>query len=262
MSLPHARCPLRSPQVQSLSEVHALTRANVKGDRPDATEQSIPSYIRFHAGLNMEQAKSKACFHMSNSQPPNKSVVNDTMDMSTITIASKRMHLAFLVGDHLVNVLITLLKYGWLSILQKGKQLLVHSRYVNNVSRIRASHNVLANRKDAKRKHMECGPKPVRNDEQCVQDLVKCMHEFDSFPFDPASPTLPTLQSAMLASGKLVADFNSARAAGEETLTSFLRERVFSKNASLHASVHLRKRLAFAKEPGEEARGGTHDESC
>ena len=59
----------------------------------------------------------------------------------------------------------------------------------------------------------------------------------------------------MPASGKLVADFNSARAAGEETLTSVLRERVFSKNTSLHASVPLSKRLTFAKEPGAKKPG-------
>ena len=62
---------------------------------------------------------------------------------------------------------------------------------------------------------MECGPKRMREDEQCVLDLVACMHEFDSFPFDPSSPTLRTLQSATPASDELVADFNSARAAGD-----------------------------------------------
>ena len=50
---------------------HALARADVKGDHPDAAaDQSIPSYNGFHAGLNMEQGKSKACFHMSYSQAP------------------------------------------------------------------------------------------------------------------------------------------------------------------------------------------------
>lgn len=72
------------------------------------------------------------------------------------------------------------MKSGWLSILQNEKQLLVHSRNVNNVAKIRAAHNALANRKDIKRKHKECGPKRMREDEQCVQDLVACMHEFDS----------------------------------------------------------------------------------
>ncbi len=69
---------------------------------------------------------------------------------------------------------------------------------------------------------MECGPKLMREDEQCVQDLVACMHEFDSFPFDPASPTLRTLQSAIPASDVLIVDFNSAHA-GEEKLTGFLQ---------------------------------------
>ena len=59
----------------------------------------------------------------------------------------------------------------------------------------------------------------------------------------------------MSASGKLVADFNSAAAAGVETLTGFLRERVFSKNTSLHASVPLSKRLTFAKESGAKKSG-------
>ena len=38
-------------------------------------------------------------------------------------------------------------------------------------------------------------------------------------------------------------------------MTSFLPERVFSKNTSLHASVPLSKRLTFAKEPGAKKPG-------
>ena len=67
--------------------------------------------------------------------------------------------------------------------------------------------------------------------------------------------TLRTLQSAMPACGKLVADFNSAHVAEEETLSRFFRQRVFSKNTSLHASVPLSKRLTFAKEPGAKKPG-------
>ncbi|KAJ8375166.1 hypothetical protein SKAU_G00057460 [Synaphobranchus kaupii] len=81
------------------------------------------------------------------------------------------------------------------------------------------------------------------------------MHEFASFPFDPASPTLRTLQSAMPASDELIADFNSAHAAGEEKLTRFLQDRVFSKNTSLHARFPLSKRLMFAKAPCTEKPG-------
>jgi len=58
----------------------------------------------------MEQGKNHACFHMSYSESPNKSVVKDTMDKLTIMIATKRMRYAFLEGYHRVYVLITLLK--------------------------------------------------------------------------------------------------------------------------------------------------------
>ncbi|KAJ3585747.1 hypothetical protein NHX12_014466 [Muraenolepis orangiensis] len=74
------------------------------------TNKTIPSYSGFHAGLNMEQRKSKAYFHRSYNQLPNKSVVNDVMDKLSTIIATKRMPFAFLVGDHPVYVLITLLK--------------------------------------------------------------------------------------------------------------------------------------------------------
>ncbi len=140
------------------------------------------------------------------------------------------------------------MKSGWLSILKNEKQLLVHSSNVNNIAQIRATHNALANRKVYTRKHTECSPKRMREDEQCVQDLITCMGEFDSYPFDSASPTLRTLQSAMPASGELITDFNSAHIAGEEKVTNFLKDRVFSKNTSIHARVPLSKRLTFAKE--------------
>ena len=51
----------------------------------------------------------------------------------------------------------------------------------------------------------------------------------------------------MPASDEFNADFNSALAAGEEKLTRFLRERVFNKDTSIHASIPLSKRLTFAK---------------
>ena len=51
----------------------------------------------------------------------------------------------------------------------------------------------------------------------------------------------------MPATDGLIADFNSALAEGEEKLTRFFRERFFSKNTSIYASVTLIKRLMFAK---------------
>ena len=77
------------------------------------------------------------------------------------------------------------------------------------------------------------------------------MHEFDSFLFDPASPPPPAPYSQPCL--HLISSLRTStqpELRGEDKLTSFLRERVFSKNVSLHASVPLSKRLTFAKEPG------------
>ena len=112
---------------------------------------------------------------------------------------------------------------------QNEKRLLAHSRKVNNVAKIRAADIVQANRKEAKKKHIECSPKRMREDEQWVQDLVSCIDELDTFPLNLPSTALHTLQLAISASGELVADFKSAHAAGEETLAIVLQERVFSK---------------------------------
>ena len=67
------------------------------------------------------------------------------------------------------------MKSGWLSILKNEKQLLVHSRNVNNIARIRTAHNATANRKTSKWKHSESNPKRIKEDEEGVQNLVECL---------------------------------------------------------------------------------------
>ena len=73
------------------------------------------------------------------------------------------------------------------------------------------------------------------SNEQCVQDLVTCKRDIDSYPFDLASPSLRTLQLAMPASVDLIADFNSAHAAEKEKLTNSLRDR---SSARMPLSMH------------------------
>ena len=147
------------------------------------------------------------------------------------------------------------MKSGWLSLLQNEKQLLVHSRNVNNVGRIRAALNDKANRKAPKRNYVECSPSRMRVDEQCVQNVVACLQEFDAYSFDPASPTLRTLQTGLPASNELVASFSSPHALGEEKVNTFLQERVYSKNTSIHAPISLTKCLTFAKEASPSKAG-------
>ncbi|KAK7082318.1 hypothetical protein SK128_026293, partial [Halocaridina rubra] len=56
---------------------------------------------------------------------------------------------------------------------------------VNNMAWIRVAHNSLTNQKEAKRKQKECSLRRMREEEQCVQNLITCINELDSYPFDP-----------------------------------------------------------------------------
>ena len=133
------------------------------------------------------------------------------------------------------------MKSGWLSILKNEKQLLVHSLNVNNIARIRAAHNASANRKKPKWKHTECNPKRMKEDEQCVQNIVACLNEFKAYPFNPDLPALRTMQSGVPAPQVLVTDFKTAHADGEERLGIFLVERIYNKTKSIHARMTLMK---------------------
>ena len=79
-------------------------------------------------------------------------------------------------------------------------------------------------------KHAECSLRWMQEDEQCVRDLITCLSEFDSFPFNLFLSALCTLQSAIPASDKLIADFNSAYA---DINHFFLQNQVFSRNMNL-----------------------------
>ncbi|MES9882370.1 MAG: hypothetical protein ABW185_15975 [Sedimenticola sp.] len=148
------------------------------------------------------------------------------------------------------------MKAGWLSILRNEKQLMADTINANNLARIRAALQRQLNRKQLSRKHNECSPKRMRVDEQAVQDLVSCIREFDCFPFDPASPALRTLQSAIPAPPKLVLDFSTAKQDGEMKLKTFMDERVYSKDKSLHDRIQRSNRHTFANTTADKATGG------
>ena len=60
------------------------------------------------------------------------------------------------------------------------------------------------------RKHKECTPSRLQTDEGVVQDILVCLNEFGSNPFDLSSPTLHTLESGIEASDKILLDFKTA----------------------------------------------------
>ncbi|XP_028404399.1 uncharacterized protein LOC114527028 [Dendronephthya gigantea] len=145
------------------------------------------------------------------------------------------------------------LKAGWLSILRNEKQLMVDARNANNLGRIRAAVHNEVNSKELSRKHSECAPTRLLKDEQAIQDLVSCIEEFDCFPFDPASPNLRTLQSAIPAAPEVIRDFKSAKLDGELKLGELMKERVYSKEKSINDRIKRNSRLTFAKSPARKS---------
>lgn len=137
------------------------------------------------------------------------------------------------------------MKSGWLSILKNEKQLRVHSRNVNNLAHVRAVTNATANRKKSKWKHSECIPRRLREDEQCIQNLVSCLTEFEAYPFDPDFPVLRTMQSGVHAPKELIEDFKSGHEDGEKRLVTLMDERVYTKIKSIHARMNQMNRKTF-----------------
>ena len=147
------------------------------------------------------------------------------------------------------------MKAGWLSILRNEKQLMADTRNAINIGRIRAALHKQVGHKQLSHKHTECAPARMRIDEQAVRDIISCIREFDCFPFDPASPTLRTLQSAIPASPELIRDFKTAKQDGESKLNTFMDEHVYAKERSLYDPIKHRKQLTFANAPVNKSVG-------
>ena len=129
---------------------------------------------------------------------------------------------------------------GWKTNIQNEKQLLVSTRNANNIGRIRAAIQNSIQYKTQTRKHTEFASTRMKLDEKAVQDLISCFDEFDAliaFPFDSTSPNLRTLQSALSASEELQHDISTALADGNSKLDNFMKERVYSKELSIHTTI-------------------------
>ena len=133
--------------------------------------------------------------------------------------------------------------------MKNEKMLFAHTKTTNVCNKVRNSLHALANLKDSSKDHRENCKKRLQRDEKGVQDLDKCMGEFDCDPFDETKPTLRSLQSGMLASDQLVVDFENAHKDGEVLVQSFFIERMFSDEKNFDDMMHRNSRCSFTKLP-------------
>ena len=92
-------------------------------------------------------------------------------------------------------------------------------------------------------------------DEQAVQNIISCVEEFVCYPFDAASSTLRTLQSAIPASPELIRDFSTARQDGESKLQSSLDNRLYAKEKSPYDRIKHSCRLTFVSSRDSKVTG-------
>ena len=149
------------------------------------------------------------------------------------------------------------MKAGWKRILKNEKMLSIHTRNANSVNRVRVALHAMANVRKATQGHTENSAFGLKADEQAVQDIDKCLTEFSSKPFDLSNGTLRTLQSGMIASDKLVYDFETAHSDGELLVKEFFEERMFSAEKSFDDTMHRNSRHTLDKPPLTEKEKGS-----
>ena len=138
---------------------------------------------------------------------------------------------------------------GRIKILKNEKMLLTHTHTVNIVNRVRTSLHGIAQSSESEQAHSENTRNRLELDEKAVQDLQMCINEFECDPFNVEDTQLRSLMSGVPASDDLIKDFESAWDDGENQLSAFCKDRMFSATKSFHASVKKNSRRSFSKPP-------------
>ena len=97
---PIAHPPFNAVNPQRVRAViHALSRTNSDGTRPQPNEQKVPSYSGAQSCRHPSTDKTKPYYHTTYPEPPNKSVVYDVMFKLVEAMMNKDIPFSFLVGD-------------------------------------------------------------------------------------------------------------------------------------------------------------------
>ena len=137
------------------------------------------------------------------------------------------------------------MKAGWKKILHNETMLTTHTRNANYVNRVRSSLHKSLNTKSYGSKHKDNTARRLRVDELVVQDLDRCLIEFECDIFDQDNTTLRTLQSGEIASQELQVDLQSAHDDGECLVSTFFEKRIFTREEKWDSVIHNNSRKTF-----------------
>ena len=89
-------------------------------------------------------------------------------------------------------------------------------------------------------------------DEQIIQDIIRCLKEWESNPWDEDKMVLRSLESGLIASKDLVVDFDTAKVDGSRQIDEYFEERVKTTQKKIIDRIKQNKRHFF-KNPPEKA---------
>ena len=116
---------------------------------------------------------------------------------------------------------------------------------------MRESLHLAANQSKASRDHIENSKSRKILDEKCVQQIIECVKEWQTNPWNLQQNKLQTLQSGFLAPPILVADFEASHLDGENLIIEFFNKRIKSNESKLIDSTKLNNRDNFLNLPIE-----------
>ena len=144
------------------------------------------------------------------------------------------------------------MKGGWIGITQNESALNVHTKTVNKIAKVRETLHKAANLKARKYDHAENSKSRIIKDEKVVQDITTCIDEWNCNPWNTEAPKLRSLESGLIASPELIADFESANSDGEQQITEIYNTRILSTKNLIHDKISLNKRANFTKAPNKK----------
>ena len=120
------------------------------------------------------------------------------------------------------------MKGGWIGITQNENVLHINTKIVNKVIKLKEVLKQMAGFGDYSMKHIECTNARKENDERAVQNLISTIQLWQSNPWTSEALPLRTLESGLVASQKLEADFKTAKQDVENRMQEYLKESIQS----------------------------------
>ena len=112
------------------------------------------------------------------------------------------------------------------------------------------------------RHHSANSKSRLKMDEQIVQDIVRCLKEWESNPWDTDKIVLRSLESGLIAPKDLVVDFDTAKVDGSRQIDEYFEERVKTTQNKVIDRIKQNKRHSFRNPPEKAVKKHDKEYRC